>query len=84
MMLGDEVARAVLTAIFFDDDHGVTGFVEEFFGVSAHGKNLKEARARLTAAARGFLQEHRKDMRQRMMLDGMVTRERLFIDITTT
>jgi predicted RNase H-like HicB family nuclease len=82
MMLDDDIARAVLTAIFFDDDDGVTGFVEEFFGVSAHGKNLKEARARLTAATREFLQKHRKDMRQRMALDGTVTRERLFIDIT--
>ena len=83
-MLDGEIARAVLTATFFNKDDGVTGFVEEFFGVSAHGKNLKEARVRLTAAAREFLQEHRKDMRQRMMVDGTVTRERLFIDITTT
>jgi len=59
MMLDDQLARAVVIAIFVDDDRGVTGYVEEFIGVSAHGKNLKEARARLTAAARTFLEEHR-------------------------
>jgi predicted RNase H-like HicB family nuclease len=83
MMLDDQLARAVLTAIYMDDDHGVTGYVEEFIGVSAHGKNLKEARARLTAAARIFLEEHRDDLRQRMALEGTFMRERLLIDVRT-
>lgn len=83
MMLDDQLARAVLTAIYMDDDHGVTGYIEEFIGVSAHGKNLKEARARLTGAARIFLEEHRDDLRQRMALEGTFTRERLLIDVRT-
>ena len=81
-MLDDEFARAVLTAIFFEENGGVTGFVEEFLGVSAHGKNLKEARTRLTAAARQYLEDNREGVRQRMASYGTVTRERLFVDIT--
>jgi len=83
-MLDDGFARAVLTAIFFDEEGGVTGFVEELLGVSAHGRNLKEARSRLTAAARKYLQDNHEGVRQRMASYGTVTRERLFIDITTT
>ena len=81
-MLDDQFARAVLTAIFFEEDGGITGFVEEFLGVSAHGRNLKEARSRLTAAARKHLQDNREGVRQRMESYGTVTRERLFVDIT--
>jgi predicted RNase H-like HicB family nuclease len=81
-MLDDHFARAVLTAIFFEENGPVTGFVEELLGVSAHGRNLKEARSRLTAAARKFLEDNREGVRQRMESYGTVTRERLFVDIT--
>ena len=81
-MLDDTFARAVLTAIYFEDGDGITGFVEEFLSVSAHGKNLKEARSRLTAAALKHLEDNREGVRQRMESYGTVTRERLFVDIT--
>ncbi|HSY52068.1 MAG TPA: hypothetical protein VLC46_24920 [Thermoanaerobaculia bacterium] len=74
--------HAVLTAIFFEEGGGVTGFVEEFHGISAHGKTLREARARLTAAAREFPHANREGVRQRSASYGSVTRERLIVEIT--
>jgi hypothetical protein len=57
-MPSDDFVRASLTAIYFDEDGGVMGFVEELWGVSAHGRNLKEARKRLTAAAEAFFRDN--------------------------
>jgi hypothetical protein len=81
-VLDDHFARAVLTAFFVEDGDGITGFIEEFRGVSAHGKILKEARTRLTASARKHLEENQEGVRQRMESYGTVTRERQFVDIT--
>ena len=74
--------HAILTAIFFEEDGGVTGFVEELISVSAHGRNMKDARSQLTTAARLFIQENREGVRQRMASYGKVTRERLVVDIS--
>jgi len=71
----------LLTAIFFEEDGGVTGFVE-FLGVSAHGRNLKEARSRLTQATEEHMHEPGKVSRQRLASYGSVTRERLIVKIT--
>jgi len=49
--------HVLLTAIFFEEDGGVTGFVEEFLSVSAHGRNLKEARSQLTQATEEHMHE---------------------------
>lgn len=73
--------HALLTAIFFEDDGGVTGFVEELLSVSAHGRNIEEARDRLTAAAEKYLRQNRAGVRQRMESYGNVTRERLMVGI---
>jgi transcriptional regulator with XRE-family HTH domain len=74
--------HAILTAIFFEEGGGVTGFVEELTGVSAHGKTLREARTRLTAAAREYPYATRQGVRQRSASYGTVTRERLIVEIT--
>ncbi|HEX3577405.1 MAG TPA: hypothetical protein VHY33_02480 [Thermoanaerobaculia bacterium] len=72
--------QAVLTAIFFDDDGGVTGFVEEFLDVSAHGRNLKDARTKLTKALRERLEAEPEETRYREASYGTVTRERLAVE----
>jgi transcriptional regulator with XRE-family HTH domain len=74
--------HAILTAIYFEEGGGVTGFVEEFHGISAHGKTLREARARLTVAAREYPHANREGVRQRSASYGSVTRERLVVEIT--
>lgn len=74
--------HVLLTAIFFEEDGRVTGFVEEFLSVSAHGRNLTEARSRLTQAAEEHMHEHREGVRQRLASYGSVTRERLVVEIT--
>jgi predicted RNase H-like HicB family nuclease len=74
--------HVLLTAIFFEEDGGITGFVEEFLGVSAHGRNLKEARTLLVAAAEKHMHEHREGVRQWLASYGSVTRERLVVEIT--
>ncbi len=82
MMFDDDAQRAVLTAVFLDDDDGgVTGFIEEFWGVTVHGKNLKDARKQLTEAAQTFLDENREDILRRMDSDGQVTREKMLLEI---
>lgn len=73
--------HALLTAIYFEEDGGVTGFVEEFLGVSAHGRNMDEARERLTEAAGKHLRQNRAGVRQRLQSYGNVTRERLAVEI---
>ncbi|MEA2236604.1 MAG: hypothetical protein QOC81_1328 [Thermoanaerobaculia bacterium] len=71
---------ATLNAIFFDDDGGVSGFVEELIGVHGHGKNIKEARASLTKAAREFLAGQEHGMSERLSAYGPVTREKLDVE----
>ena len=79
-MLDGDNLRAILTAIFFEEKGGITGFVEEFIDVSAHGRNLKEARSRLTDAIRKQLEDNRASVRQLDAAYGTVTRERLIVD----
>jgi predicted RNase H-like HicB family nuclease len=73
--------QAVLTAVFFEDDDGFTGFVEEFWSVSVHGRHLNEARSLLTDAAQKFLDDNRDDILQRSEPRESVTRERMVLDI---
>jgi len=81
-MFDDDAQSAVLTAVFLDDDDGgVTGFIEEFWGVTVHGKNMKEARKQLTEAAQTFIDENREDILRRMDCDGQVTREKMLLEI---
>ena len=81
-MFDDDAQSAVLTAVFLDDDGGgVTGFIEEFWGVSVHGKNLNDARKQLKEAAQAFIDENRDDILRRMDSDGPVTRERMLLEI---
>ena len=43
MMFDDDVQRAVLTAVFLDeDDGGVTGFIEEFWGVRVRARTSRK------------------------------------------
>jgi transcriptional regulator with XRE-family HTH domain/predicted RNase H-like HicB family nuclease len=79
--LPDVQGHAVLTAIYFEEGGRVTGFVEELHGISAHGKTLREARTRLTQAARAYAQANREGVRQRPASYGTVTRERLIVEI---
>jgi predicted RNase H-like HicB family nuclease len=72
--------QVTLTAIFFDDDGGVTGFVEEFLDVSAHGRNLKDARAKLTKALRERLEQEPGEARYSAGSYGPVTRERIAVE----
>jgi hypothetical protein len=72
--------HAILTAIFFNDGDGVTGFVEEYLDVSAHGRNLKEARTKLTKALRERLEDEPGEVRRREASYGTVTRERLTVE----
>jgi predicted RNase H-like HicB family nuclease len=72
---------AALTAIFFEDGDGIAGFVEEIWGVSAHGENITEARANLIEAARDFLHENSEDILQRAEPHASVTREKLVLEI---
>lgn len=69
-----------VTAIFFDEDGGVTGFVEEFLEVTAHGRDLNEARARLIEAVRTELEYSHASVRRRAASYGTVTRECLFVE----
>ena len=78
MSAGEQKATSV-TAIFFEEDGGVTGFVEQFLEVTAHGRNLKEARARLIDAIRDKLEDNADSVRQRAASYGTVTRECLFV-----
>ncbi|HXH92995.1 MAG TPA: type II toxin-antitoxin system HicB family antitoxin [Thermoanaerobaculia bacterium] len=71
-----------LNAIFFDDDGGITGFIEEFLGVFAHGKNIDEARSRLVEAAETFLEGSGPGVSQRRSAYGTVTRERMLVEFT--
>jgi predicted RNase H-like HicB family nuclease len=70
---------AEFNAIFFDDDGGVGGFIEELLGVSARGKDIKEARAKLTTAAEKFLDGD--SVSARLAAYGTVTRERLLVEV---
>ncbi|MEA2238168.1 MAG: hypothetical protein QOC81_2892 [Thermoanaerobaculia bacterium] len=82
MFESDDAQTAVLTAVFLDDDDGgVTGFIEEFWGVTVRGKNLKDARKQLKEAAQTFLDENREDILRRMDCDGHVTREKMLLEI---
>ena len=72
---------ADLNAIFFDDGGGVSGFIEELIGVTAHGKDIAEARRRLTEAAERFLDGPSAGMNERMSAYGTVTRERLLVEV---
>jgi predicted RNase H-like HicB family nuclease len=74
--------RAMLTAIFFEENGGITGFVEEFLDVSAHGRNLKEARMKLTEALRERLEADPSEVRYGKASFGIVTRERLAVEFT--
>lgn len=74
---GQTFAR--FNAIFFDDGDGVGGFIEELLGVSAHGKDIKEVRAKLTAATEEFLDGG--EMGARQSAYGTVTREKLLIEV---
>jgi predicted RNase H-like HicB family nuclease len=76
---GEQKATSV-TAIFFEENGGVTGFVEEFLEVAAHGRDLKEARARLINAIRNELENSHESVRQRAASYGTVTRECLFVE----
>jgi predicted RNase H-like HicB family nuclease len=81
-MFESDAQMAALTAVFLDDDDGVvTGFIEEFWGISVRGKNLKEARKQLKEAAQAFLDENRDDILRRMDSDGPVTREKMLLEI---
>lgn len=71
--------QVTLTAIFFEENGGVTGFVEEFLDVSAHGRNPKDARAKLTKALRERL-EAEPEVRYSKAAFGTVTRERLTVE----
>jgi predicted RNase H-like HicB family nuclease len=70
---------ATFSAIFFDDGDGVSGFIEELLGVSAHGKDIREVRAKLTAATEEFIDS--KEMDSRQSAYGTVTREKLLIEV---
>lgn len=81
-MSDDDAKRAVLTAVFLDDDDGgVTGFIEEFWGVTVRGKNLRDARKQLKEPAQAFLDENRDDILRRMDSDGTVTRVKMLLEI---
>jgi predicted RNase H-like HicB family nuclease len=81
-MFDDDGQRAVLTAVFLDeDDGGVTGFIEEFWGVTVRAKNLKDARKQLKDAARTFIDDNHDDILRRMDSDGTVTREKMVLEI---
>jgi len=79
MPQGERMATTA-TAIFFEENGGVTGFVEEFLEVTGHGRNLEEARARLIDAIRDKLEDDAGSVRQRAASYGTVTRECLFIE----
>jgi predicted RNase H-like HicB family nuclease len=79
MPSGENKATSV-TAIFFEEDGGVTGFVEEFLEVTAHGRDLTEARARLMDAVRTELEYSHESVRRRAASYGTVTRECLFVE----
>jgi predicted RNase H-like HicB family nuclease len=81
-MFDDDVQGVAMTAVFLDDDDGgVTGFIEEFWGVTVHGKNLIQARKQLKEAAQTFIDENREDILRRMDCDGTVTREKMVLEI---
>jgi len=81
-MFDDDAQRVAMTAVFLDDDDGgVTGFIEEFWGVTVRAKNLIQARKQLTEAAQTFLDENREDILRRMDCDGTVTREKMVLEI---
>jgi len=81
-MFDSDTQRAALTAVFLDDDDGgVTGFIEEFWGVNVRGKKLKDARNQLKEAAQTFIDENRDDILRRMDSDGPVTREKMLLEI---
>ena len=71
-MFESDAQMAALTAVFLDDE-GATGFIEEFWGITVRGKNLKGARKQLKEAAQAFLDENRDDILRRMDSDGPVT-----------
>jgi len=72
--------QVTLTAIFFEEDGGFTGFVEESVDVSAHGRTLKEARTKLTKALRERLEAEAREARFSKASYGTVTRERLTVE----
>lgn|GEM_PF-1508944 len=79
MSNADRKATSV-AAIFFEENGGITGFVEEFLEVTAHGRNLKEARTRLIDAIRDKLEDDADSVRQRAASYGTVTLECLFVE----
>jgi len=70
---------ATFNVIFFDDGDGVGGFVEELFNVSAHGKDIREVRAKLTTAVEELLDDDGTNAR--LSAYGKVTREKLLIEV---
>jgi predicted RNase H-like HicB family nuclease len=79
-MAAGERKMTDVTAIFFDEDGGVTGFVEEFLEVTAHGRDLNEARTRLIEAVRTELEYSHESVRRRAASYGTVTRACLFVE----
>ena len=82
MMFESDTQMAAMTAVFLDEDDGsVTGFIEEFWGVTVRAKNIKEARKQLKEAAQTFIDDNRDDILRRMDCDGQVTREKMALEI---
>lgn len=73
--------HAVLTATYIEGPDGFTGFVEELFGISAHGRTLAEARERLEQVAREYVETHRDGIRKRLnWTRGIAVRETFMVD----
>lgn len=69
----------MLTAVYFEDDSGVMGFVEELLAVSAWSPTLEETREKLEEGARLFLQAHRSESVLRLKSYSEVRREKFTV-----
>jgi len=72
---------AFVTAIIYNDETGVAGFVEEIVGISARGKTEKDVRNRLRKAVEEFYQDNLPAFAQRQETYICVRRERLPVEI---
>jgi predicted RNase H-like HicB family nuclease len=72
---------AVVTAIIYKDESGVSGFVEEIPTVRANGKSENEVRKRLRKAVQAYYEENHENIAQRMETYTSVRRERLAVEV---
>ena len=75
-----ETGKIAFTAVYFRNDNGYVGFIEELPGVNSHGRTIDEARATLRKLAEVVFDEERRGAEE-MIAGKEVVRESFVVPI---